>query len=44
MIQLVGVRGMIVRLTVRTAALIVAATGGRLHFNDPQNSGLLGGL
>ena len=44
MIHLTARRNMWIRLAVRTAALIVAAGGGRLHFNDPQNSGLLGAL
>ena len=44
MINLHATRNMIVWLTVRTAALIVAASGGRLHFDEPANSGLLGVL
>ena len=44
MIQLTGMRRMIVRLLVATAARIVAGIGGALHFDTPDNSGLLGAL
>ena len=43
-ISLHATRRMVVRLTVRTAARVVAALGGWLHFDSPENSGLLGAL
>lgn len=44
MIQLTGVRRLLIRLAVRTKAVVVAVTGDRLQFDDSQNSGWLGVL
>lgn len=42
MIQLRGVRTMLIHLTTRAAAVVVALTGNRLQFDDSQNSIWLG--